>query len=219
MVLIAVAALSLCATPAAPTPSPTPLKVIQRVTISELCPALRENLAPAIIGLRTNDNLITQGQQMMAKVNFDAITDPRSPGGTGGAGMSSEMDDVQMSQLVHALAKNLDRIDALLNDTQHFSSRPVSDDQQSLALARVRLQAVAAEQRRVLNMLSSTVETNELYDLASKCDPYDCPAGGPTPTRVALSRALAAEMQVEQNAEGQVAPAIIDVVNRCRSIP
>jgi hypothetical protein len=54
-------------------------------------------------------------------------------------------------------------------------------------------------------------------DLASKCDPVDCPSGGPTAIRVSLPKQLALEIQAEQEAEMQIAPAIMDVIAKCHA--
>lgn len=212
----------LCQDPATPAPSPTPLKVIEHLTVAPLCTALRQNIAQSIIGLRVNDGLISQGQTMMGKVLFDAMNNPQTnKSAYGEAGGASDMDDVQMGHLVHALAQNLDRIDAFLNDTRVFVNQPNTDDQRSLELARERLQAVAAEQRRALNLLSETVDSNAMAELASRCDPLamqegGCTTGGLPPERVSLPKALSLEIQTEQQVETLVAPAVIAVVSRCR---
>lgn len=122
-----------------------------------------------------------------------------------------------MSQLVHILSENLDRIDALLGNPRAFPDRPVTADQQALAIARERLEDVAAGQRRALNLLWATSASNATMDLASQCDPVDCPSGGPTAIRVSLPKQLALEIQAEQEAETQVTPAIMAVIDRCHA--
>lgn len=165
-------------------------------------------------GLRINDGLISTGRIMTAKVHFDAIADPVSEAAVGGAGDSSEMDDVQMSEVVTQIAHNLDKVEALLADPQAFFSAGTSDDDRALEAAKVRLEVVAAAQRRILDLLSTTDESNETTDLMSKCDPVDCSVAK-IPPRVSLPKALAAAITSEQDAESVVAPAIVDVVQRC----
>jgi hypothetical protein len=193
--ILAAALVAICATPSAD-PSPTALKVIERVTVSATCSTLRREIAQSIEGLRVNDGLLSQGQLMMTKIRSDAMADPRSNSGAGGAGASSELDDVQMTQLVHVLAANLEKIDALLSNPRAFPDRPATADQQALATANQRLEDVAAEQRRALNLLSATSSTNAAMDLASKCDPVDCPTGGPTAIRVSLPKQRALEFKL-----------------------
>jgi len=152
---------------------------------------------------------------MMAKLRFDALADPGSASATGGAGASSEMDDVQMVQLVQALTNNLSRIDSLLNDPSVFPESAASDDQRALDLAKTRLEAVVTGQRNILNILATTLQTNQANDLLSKCDPIDCPAGGSVPDRLSLPKALATEVQSEQEGEDDVTPAIVALVQSC----
>ena len=191
------------------------LREIGHVRATLLCSALRNNIGPSISGLRVDDAIISQGRIMMAKLRADALADPRGSSATGGAGASSEMDDFQLGRVVQALAKNLDRIEVLLNDTSIFPNYAGTDDEHVLALAKSRLEAVAAGQRNVLNILSETLQSNETNDLISKCDPVDCPGGGAMPARLSLPRALTLEIQTEQQVENDVAPVIVALVQRC----
>src|SRR5579872_1760837 len=100
MILAVAAALSLCSIPTPATPS-TPLKTIEHVTISALCSTLRKNIVQSIFGLRANDGLIRLGGAMIAKISVDAVNDPHGIGPTGGAGASSQMDDIQLGGVVH----------------------------------------------------------------------------------------------------------------------
>lgn len=216
MLLAVIAATVICPISSpSPTAPAAPLQTIGHVTATVLCSGLRNKIGPSISGLRVNDRIISQGQVMMAKLRSDALADPRGESGTGGAGASSEMDDVQMSYLIEALTGNLTRIESLLNDQSIFAERPATDDQRALDLARARLQAVADRQRRILNILATTLQTNQTNDLLSKCDPVDCPSGGPTPARLSLPKALASEVQSEQEVENDVAPVIVALVQRC----
>lgn len=215
--LAVVTSVSLCA-PATPDASPAPqhLKTIVTVKASSLCTALRKNLAPSIVGLRVNDQLITQGQAMMIKLGADAADQPHGNSAVGGAGAASEMDDFQMSQLARSIESNLERIQALLNDPAVFPSNQNGREESVLAAVRARLTAVMAGQQRALNIIEQTVESNEATDLAAKCDPVDCSNGGKTPARISLRQALAQEFQTEQQAETLVAPALVGVIDLCK---
>jgi hypothetical protein len=216
MLLAVVAAAVICPVSSPNPPSTaTPLQTIGHVTATFLCSGLRIKIAPSISGLRVNDRIISQGQLMMAKLRFDALADPRSASATGGAGASSEMDDVQMAQLIQALTNNLKKIDSLLNDPAIFPDRATTDDQRALDLAKARLEAVAVGQHKILNILATTLQTNQTNDLLSKCDPVDCPTGGPTPERLSLPKALASEVTSEQQVESDVTPAVVALVQRC----
>ncbi|MGC2651988.1 MAG: hypothetical protein WA304_14425 [Candidatus Cybelea sp.] len=216
MLLAIVTAFVICPT-AAPSPMPlaSPLQEIGHVRATLLCSGLRNKIGPSISGLRVNDAIISQGQVMMAKLRSDALADPRGASATGGAGASSEMDDFQMARLVQALTKNLGRVEALLNDPLIFPNYAGTDDEHMLDLAKSRLEAVAAGQWNILNILSETLQSNETNDLISKCDPVDCPSGGVAPVRLSLPRALTLGIRSEQHVEGDVAPAIVALIQRC----
>jgi hypothetical protein len=166
-----------------------------------------------------NDGLVGQGRVMMAKIAYDAVTSPKSMAPGGGAGSASQMDDVQMGILVNAMAQNIGRIETLLTDAQRFPSVPTNDDQRALGLAKTRLEAVLTQQRVSLNILSRTVETNELLDLQSRCNPIDPSCNSPTgpgPNRVAMPKALAIGQMLTQQTENNVTPAILPIAAACR---
>ena len=216
MLFAVVAAATICVdSSASPVATATPLQVIGHVTATVLCSGLRNKIAPSISGLRVNDDIIHQGQLVMRKLHLDAVAEPQGASATGGASAASEIDDVQMAQLVQAITSNLAKIDGLLTDGSIFPDRATSEDQRALDLAKARLETVAAGQRRILNILATTSNTNQANDLVSKCDPVDCPSGGPTPNRIALPKALASAIQLEQQAENDVAPAVVALLQRC----
>lgn len=128
------------------------------------------------------------------------------------------MDDYALGQLVNNLAQNLERIEALLADPHAFPSHATTDAQRALLATKTRLEAVAAQQRKTLDILSATVLSNAATDLASRCDPVDCPKGGSAPVRMSPARALAAQVAEEQISENQVAPAVVAVIDLCRKV-
>lgn len=212
------------------TPPPTPPPVIRRVTVTALCPTLRENIGPAIAGLRVDDGVIAQGRALMVRIGNDAVVDPVNADATAGAGASSQLDDVQLGHVIHALAENLERVEALLADPTRFPDDPSTDDERALAAAKQRLEAVASEQRRALQILSGTLDANEMADIAAQCDPVDCGAdhdtvtgpssanaGWTTAPRLSVPELLGVEIRIEQNAESLVTGPVVDVVNRCRA--
>jgi hypothetical protein len=232
----------------APSPSATqstpPLKEIGHVRSSTLCTALRNNLSPAVEGLRINDALVGRGQAILVRTAEDAAayaasvspTDPTSAGdpfaqeaganagsasATGGGSAGSEMDGFQLGTVSHSLAKNLDKVEAFLDDPHSFPDSPTSDDERALALAKSRLEAVVARQRASLNIISATAEMNAGNDLRSRRDviPYEhCMTCTQTPpfTPISAPRALAAATNQTQQTENGVAPAVLPIVAACR---
>jgi hypothetical protein len=223
--------------------SPGPLKEIIRVRSSTLCTTLRNNLFPAFKVLRVNDAMIGRGQAILAKTATDAAAyaanaspvdssggDPfqqeaeaneGSASATGGASAASEMDAYQLGILAQNLAKNIERIEALLDDPHLFPATPKSDDERALVLAQSRLEAVADRQRASLNVLSATAEINDANDLRSRRDviPYEhcmsCAQTRPF-TPISMPDSLAATRKLTEQTETDVAPAVDPIVDACK---
>jgi hypothetical protein len=222
--------------------SPAPLKEIGHVRSSISCSALRHNLFPAVEGLRINDALISHGQVLLVRTANDAAAyaanasqtdtsggDPfqqeaganeGSVSPTGGASAASEMNAFQLGILSHDLAQNIEKIEALLDDRHAFPA-PKSDDERALALAESRLEAVVAQQRASLNILSTTAETNDANDLKSRRDviPYEhCMTCSQTPahTPISMPDTLAAARKLTGQTENDVAAAVLPIVAACR---
>jgi hypothetical protein len=226
-----------------PAQSTAPLKVIIHVRSSTLCTALHHNVEPAVEGLHINDALIGRGKTLLVRTAKDAAeyaasasltdgsngdpfqqlagADAGSASAIGGGSAAFEMDAYRLGILVHNLAKNLDNVEALLDDPHSFSSAPMSDDERALALARSRLEAAVARQRASLNLLSGTAETNAANDLRSRRDviPYEhCGSCSQTPTFSAISapESLAAAMNLTQQTESDAAMAVVPIVAACK---
>ena len=240
--LLLVAQVSSAALPSA-AQSPAPLKEIIHVHSSLLCTALRHNVLPAADGLRINDGLINRSQALLVRTAKDAAAqaanasqtdtsagDPfaqeaaanaGSASATGGESAASEMDGFQLGILSQRLAKNLDTVEALLDDPHSFSATPSNDDERALALAKSRIEAVVARQRASLNILSATEETNAANDLRSRRDviPYEhCMSCSQTQpyTPISAPDSLAAATNLTQQTETDVAPAVLPIVAACR---
>jgi hypothetical protein len=240
--LVLVAQVGSAASPSAAQSTPA-LKEIGHVRSSTLCTALRHNLFPAVEGLRIDDAMIDRGQAILVRTAKDAAAyaadasltagsagDPfaqeaganaGSASATGGGNAGSEMDSFQLGILTQNLAKNLDKVEALLDDPQIFAGTPTSDDQRALAQAKSRLEDVVARQRASLNILSATGETNAANDLKSRRDviPYEhcmtCSQTSPY-TPISAPDSLAAATNQTQQTEAGVAPAILPIVAACR---
>ena len=225
------------------TQTPQPLKEIIHVHSSMLCTALRNNLFPAVEGLRVNDELVGRGQKLLVRTASDAAAyaanasrtnsgggdpfqqlsgaDAGSESAIGGGSNASEMDAYQLGILEGNLAKSLGRVDELLQDPHVFPSAPKSDDERALVLAKSSIEAVIAQQRASLNILSGTEETNAVNDLKSRRDviPYEhCMTCGQTPsfTPISAPNSLAAVRTQTQQTESGVAPAILPIATACR---
>lgn len=157
-----------------PSPAPTALKVIVTVKSSLLCTTLRDNVARAVDGLRVNDKIIDQGRTLLEKTAHDSLATGTTPhGGFKGSttrNPAMTMDSYQLGVIGATLAKNLGKIDELLNDNNRFVSNPTAEDQRQLAVAKSQLEAVEAHQKVALNVIYGTADTMELQDLLSRGD-------------------------------------------------
>lgn len=155
--MFAPASISVAATTAAPSPAPQPtLKVIVHTRSSSFCTALREQIAPAIAGLLTDDKVIAQANPAFLKMSHDFVGDPRGP--------AMQMDEMQFHSIVAALEHNLTKIDELLADPR-LNATGQSDDGAALAQMRAQLQAVAQQQRAALDLLSGSAATTDYWDI------------------------------------------------------
>jgi len=146
------AALAPLFVPATPTPAPV-LPEIGRVRSNALCTTLRQNIAPTIAGLMKNDEIIGAGHRAFAKMAHD---------GTGASSAAIDIDKLYLEQVETRLVHNLGVIDRLLSDQKRFPDAPKSDDERDALVMRSQLQAVAASQRKALDLVSGTLETESL---------------------------------------------------------
>ncbi len=147
---------------AAPNPASSPLKTIIRIKTTPFCDVFRENVFHAVQGLQINDDVIDEGQSVLAKWTYDSEAD-------GGKlnGASVKMDRYHLGQVAYQAGTNLRRIYALLNDPDRFPATPQNDADRELLKMKATLKAVADAQERSWNILSGTYETAALYSLLS----------------------------------------------------
>ena len=142
---LGVAAPSAPAPPAAPL---TPLKVIGSVRSTPFCTALRETIGPAIAGVLSNDDLIASSKPAFATLYHDDVL-ARSEA-------RAHLDMNRIESLITPIVANVKRVDALLN------AKP--NDPKLLAM-REKLQAVVAQQKESLNIISGFVATQQLGEI------------------------------------------------------
>jgi hypothetical protein len=161
------------------TPTPAPLPEIGRVRSNALCATLRQNIAPTILGLMKNDELVGAGHRAFAKMARDSA-------GTSAA--SVDIDKLYLEQVETRLVHNLKVVDKLLGDQQRFPAYPKSDDERDAITMRSQLLAVADAQRKALDLVSGTLETEALGQMQNDIDNQMKSATGPTsPLPVATS--------------------------------
>lgn len=178
--LTAVSATKAKAKPAATAP---PLKTISHVRTSPLCSGLQHVIGPAIGKVLQNDKIIEGSKPLFRQYTRANAT-----------GLNKAAEDLAVSRLeslVGPLVKNTDAIDKLLNDRYAFPKVAYSDGDQKLLQMREQLRAVNAQQKKVLDVISGFVDTQQLGELQSEGHEFDSAlssnpkasgAAGATPT-------------------------------------
>ena len=139
----------------APSPAPlTPLKVIGSVRSTLFCTTLRETIGPAIASVLSNDDLIGSSKPAFAALYHDDVL-TRSEA-------RAHLDVNRLESLITPIVTNVKRIDALL------ASKPNDPKIQAM---REKLQAVLAQQKESLNVISGFVATEEMGEMQSAFGP------------------------------------------------
>ncbi len=157
--LIVLAVVAPLFVPATPTPSPLP--EIGRVRSTALCTTLRQNIAPTILGLMKNDEIIGAGHRAFSKMGSDA-------GGTSSAAL--DIDKLYLQQVETRLVHNLQVIDRMLGDAKRFPASPRSTDERDVNAMKAQLLAVADQQRKALDLVSGTLDTESLGQMQHDID-------------------------------------------------
>lgn len=153
---------------ASPKPAATPLKTISHVYAKRLCTGLRRSIAPAVGHVLQNDRLIATSRPLF--VSFTKNTSTGSKGAT-------DMDVMHLENLVTPLVKNTQEIERLLNDTV-YPRHPQSDEDRQLLAMRAHLEAVLAEQKHALDLVSGFVDTQNMAELQAAGHQYDSAING-----------------------------------------
>ncbi len=142
------------AVPPSPAPSPGVLLEIGRVrSRTPLCSTLRDAVAPSILALLNSDAVFSAGNKTFVTMGKHELE--RSRG-------QLELDRLQLDRQVVAVVKNLQAVDALLNDTTRFPKVATTDDERRALAIKAQLLKIAKAQNEALNVISGTLETDRL---------------------------------------------------------
>jgi hypothetical protein len=142
---------------ASPAPSPAPLtrlKVIGSVRSTPFCTTLRETIGPAIAAVLSNDDLIASSKPAFATLYHDDVL-ARSEA-------RAHLDMNRLESLITPIVTNVKRIDSLLAGKPNDSK---------LQAVRDKLQAVLAQQKESLNVISGFIATEQLGEIQSAGTP------------------------------------------------
>ena len=177
---------------AAPTETPAPLpialKTIITVRSTQLCNATATTVMYTIQGLQANDRLVESSKPLLLEMGRDFI--PISEVGNafgkrtshfGGAHDPSPaliLDNQHLIKLTNQIVHNLAIIDSLLNDRSRFPTVAKTDSDKEALLLKAQLEAVADQQRKILNVLYGLSDTLSLQELVAKGDGMQGATGG-----------------------------------------
>lgn len=130
-----------------PSESAPPKQIIEVRSQSALCTTLRQTIAPVLVGLIRNDQVIVDGTQALTKM----IHNP-----------SDGVARLQTENASLALVHNLALIDGLLADAKKFPANPQTDDERTADRVKAALQNVETSQKQKLNAIYGIMDTAEL---------------------------------------------------------
>lgn len=142
-----------------------PLKTISHVRTSPLCTGLRRVIGPAIGKVLQNDKLIDSSKPL-----FHDYVKANATGLNKGA---EDLAVMRLENLVGPMVKNTQAIDKLLGDPYAFPKVAYSDGDQKLLQMRDQLEAVNEQQKKVLDIISGFVDTEQLGELRAEGHQYD----------------------------------------------
>lgn len=149
-----------------PSPSPTPLKTITHVRAQRLCTGLKRSVYPAVGHILQNDKLIAQSRPLFQDyVKQSAMHDQGSV----------DLDVMRLERYITPLVQSTQAIESLLNDSV-YPARPQNQSDQDLLDMRDRLQAVLAEQKQALDLISGFTDTQQLGELQQEGNEYQSAA-------------------------------------------
>jgi hypothetical protein len=184
MLLLLLLAASAAAPAVSPSPPPPPLRTIIIVHSSALCTIVADTVVSTVAGLRANDNMISVSKPVLLNmgkelepdgVSGDVFDKDEKQMGVGAAGTHQTnpalvMNNERLYNLAGEIVHNLKIIDAILNEPNRFPAVAKTEEDKVALQLKARLEEVAAQQRKTLNLISSLEETFSLQDLIAKGD-------------------------------------------------
>lgn len=145
----------------APEPSPTSLPVIGRTHSKGFCTTVRDGIAPAVLGLMQNDDLIASSRATLLKAGHDASVKPNK----GFEPAAIELDRISLARVADSMAHNLDTVRRTLSDSKRFPRTAVTDDDRRALSLKAQLQAAVDRQNEDYNHLNGVLEIVEMRQM------------------------------------------------------
>ena len=139
---------------AAPTPAPSVAPSHQA------CTTLRENVRTALAGLMKDDQIIEAGRKAYQKMAADRTANTRDVA----------IDRLYVENAVTAMVHNLALVDEQLADPLRFPADTATSDARSTLAMKEQLTAIAAQQKKALDLLSGALETSNFNTMQNPTD-------------------------------------------------
>ncbi len=136
----------------APAPAPTTLPEIGRTRARGLCTTVRDNIAPAVLGMMKSDELVGAGHRAFRKMADDQ---------TARSAEALDLDRIYLGKVATSMAHNLAVVDKLLDDEKRFPKTAATDDERIAQTLKRQIAAVADEQRKALNTFNGVLNADE----------------------------------------------------------
>jgi hypothetical protein len=137
-------------------PSPAP----SAAPSHETCTALRENIRTALAGLMKNDEIIEAGRKAYQKMASDRTANTKDVA----------IDRLYVENAVTAMVHNLALVDEQLADPARFPTDAATGSARSTLAMKAQLAAIAAQQKKALDLLSGALETSSFNTLQNPTD-------------------------------------------------
>jgi hypothetical protein len=124
----------------------------------EACTTLRQNVRSALAGLMKNDEVIESGRKAYQKMSADRTGNTRD----------LAIDRLYVENAIAALVHNLAIVDGQLADANRFP--PDASGAASTAAMKAQLGAIAAQQKKALDLLSGALETGNFNAMQNSGD-------------------------------------------------
>jgi hypothetical protein len=147
---ITMLACALMLTAQTPAPSSTTLPEIGRTRAKGFCTTVRDSVAPSVLGLMKNDDLVAAGHRGVLKTADDA---------RGSSPAALDLDYSYLRAVAARMAHNVDVLKKLLADEKRFPKTPANDDDRFALQLKAQLQAALDRQTVALNHISGLVES------------------------------------------------------------
>jgi hypothetical protein len=158
---------------------------IAHVATNALCETLQQNVLRAVAGLHTNDAIfersnpmvLQMGQTLASVSHFGQSADTPNTmsvfSGKNDIDPSISMNQVQLSRLAQQIARNLQQIEAALNDPTRFPTPPRTRGDLQAAQIKAQLEALAQQQKQLLDAINGLADTTSMQQMMAQGDGMD----------------------------------------------